>query len=194
MNRELRRMQKKADEKQTKLKQKKKSNRLSKIQNKRKKLRSKSKAKNKKSGFDPNRSKFAIRMAAPFTVFTAFFIGLQALVPPTQSRGMPEAASLAIEIAYYLFFGHFLMIWLFKRKIKNGLYYAIAAGIILTIGLQLANYFVNKTIDYQVLSFGALAATAGALTGNYFYKGLLDIEEKPKVKPKDENGNADGKA
>ena len=187
-------MQKKADEKQTKQKQKRKSKRLNKIQNKRKKLKSKPKNKSKKSGFDPNRSKFAIRMAAPFSIFTAFFIGLQALVPPTQSRGMPDAASLAIEIAYYLFFGHFLIIWLYKRKVKNGLYYAIAAGIVLTIALQVANYFVNKTIDYQILSFGALAATLGALTGNYFYKGLLNTVEKPKTKTKDESISTDGKA
>ena len=187
-------MQKKADEKQYKERQKKKSKRLQKIKTKRQKLKSKPKSKTKKSktGFDPNRSRFAIRMAMPFTIFTAFFIALQALVPPGQSRGMPEAASTAIEIAYYLFFGHFLMIWLLKRKLKNGLYYAIAAGIVLTIGLQAANYFINHSVNYQILAYGAIAATAGALSGNYFYRGLLDLPDK--AEKKSEVKETDGQA
>ncbi len=197
MNRELRRIQKKADEKKDKEKSKNKQKRISKIQNKRQKRKNKiiknSKSKSSKPRFNTDRSRFAVRMAAPFTIFTAFFIGVQVFMPPVESETFSKGVSKAIEVAYYLFFGHFLMIWLLKRRIKNAVWYAIAAGVILTAGLQAANYFINQSFNLQVLAFGSVAAIAGAISGQFFYKDLAlptQAEKLAATKPEANNGEA----
>lgn len=189
MNRELRRIQKKADEKKGKEKTKNKQKRVSKIQNKRQKRKDKiikksnSKSKSSKSGFNTDRSKFAVRMAAPFTIFTAFFIGVQVFVPTKESDTFNPAITQAIEIAYYLFFGHFLMIWLLKRGMKKALWYAIPAGLILTAGLQAANYLVNQNLNLQVLAFGSMAAVAGSISGHFFYRDLATSHQPKSPEP-----------
>ena len=194
MNRELRRIQKKADEKKEKEKSKNKKKRLSKLQNKRQQRKNKiikSTKSKSKPRFNTDRARFAVRMAEMFTLFTAFFIGVQVFVPTKQSNTFSPAITQTIEIAYYLFFGHFLMIWLLKRRVKYGLWYAIAAGVVLTGGLQLANYLINQNLNLQVLAFGTLASIAGSIMGQFFYSDLaLQAENKAKTKTEDSNGQA----
>ncbi|HHO55807.1 MAG TPA: hypothetical protein ENK21_05415 [Trueperaceae bacterium] len=194
MNRELRRIQKKADEKKYKEKQKNRQKRISKLQNKRQQRKTKivknSKTKSSKSKFKTDRSRFAVRFAEVFTLFTAFFIGIQVFVPKSQSEIFSPQITQAIEITYYLFFGHFLMLSLLKRRVKYGLWYGLAAGLILTAGLQTANYLVNQTINLQVLAFGSAATIAGVALGQFFYKDLANEPDKSKVKDE----TADGKA
>ena len=172
MNRQLRRAQEKADQKQTRDKKKAKAAKREKRTRRREK-RASSKANrtaNKTSAPARRRPDLFFRFAGPITMFTTVFIILQAIAP----RPEQNSIGMIVEVAYYFIFGYGLCLFLMKRARPNALQVSIAAGIGLAALLQIAVFFMPELEpNLLILLAGSVTVVLGALAGRWVANRML---------------------
>lgn len=163
MNRQLRRAQEKKDRQKEREKVRAKTVRRAKAVRRREKRREKPRT----SESQPKARKSQPgRFSGAFTIATAFFIVLQALVPVSSERG---GFSLVVEVLYYLLFGYFAATWLMRRGQPRAFGYAAAAGVVLALGLQLLRLLSGPGLDAVLLLAALPAAVVGAWLGRFVY-------------------------
>ena len=182
MNRQLRRAQEKADEKQQKDKVRaKKAKREKKEERREKRAAAKSnkteaKKPAKEGGQPRRRPDLFYRFAGVVTMVTTVFIVLQALAPRPEET--MTSFSLIVEVAYYFIFGYALVMWLSKRGVSRALPVAIATGVALAAALQAATFVVPVVApelptaallapDWTVFLLASVLAVLGAFAGKW---------------------------
>jgi hypothetical protein len=152
MNRQLRRAQKKQDEKSDKDKQRRRAVRRSRIQSLRaqRSKRGDGAAKRGERGGNSGggsrpRARNPGRFSGVLLIATVFFIALNAAVPrPEVEAGggflsSPEAFSI-IGALYYGLFGYFAVLWLNRRQLTRPLMLALVSGVMLALGGEAARF------------------------------------------------------
>jgi hypothetical protein len=191
MNRQLRRAQKKQDEKADKEKQRRRSERRSRVANlraQRSKRRSDS-AKRREEGKSegnagPARSgRGRVRNPGRFSgvllIATIFFISLNAAVPrPDVEAGggflnSPEAFSI-IGALYYALFGYFAVMWLNRRQLGRPVPLALFAGVMLALGGEAAKMIQGEySPDLLFLLLLAPALLIGTFGGRWVHENSV---------------------
>ena len=160
MNRQMRRVQKKAEEKQWKERDQLKAERLTKRQNifKRRSTPKKSDS-SPRAGLE--KSKIG-RFAGIFALVSIFVIVLQTLIPTTGTDQNPTFL-LIVQVLYYLLFGYFVYLWLERRNRPNALYWTIGIGLALIVIVNVAALLmpvVNPDLRIAVLGAGMVGLGA----------------------------------
>jgi hypothetical protein len=187
MNRQLRRAQKKQDEKADKDRRRKRADRRSRIANLRaeRSRRRSDVAKRReegKSGGDASparsgggRMRNPGRFSGVLLIATIFFISLNAAVSrPDVEAGAsflnsPEAFSV-IGALYYALFGYFAVMWLNRRQLGRPVALALFAGVMLALGGEAAKLIQGEyTPDLLFLALLAPALLLGTLGGRWVH-------------------------
>jgi hypothetical protein len=171
MNRQMRRVQKKAEEKQWKERDQLKAERLAKRQS----FFSRRRAPKKTSGnastvprTSLQKSKIG-RFAGIFALVSTFVIILQTLIPTTGTDQNPTFLFI-VQVLYYLLFGYFVYLWLERRNYPNALYWTAGIGLALIIILSVAAWLmpvVNP--DLRIAVLGAVMVGLGAYLARLLY-------------------------
>lgn len=172
MNRQLRRAQEKAEQKQTRDKQKAKAAKREKRTRRREKRASSkvNRTANKTSAPARRRPDLFFRFAGPITIFTTVFIVLQAIAP----RPEQNSIGMIVEVAYYFIFGYGLCLFLMKRAQSRALQLSIAAGIGLAAILQLVVFFIPELAPNLILLLaGSVAVVLGAFAGRWVANRMI---------------------
>jgi hypothetical protein len=159
----MRRVQKKAEEKQWKERDQLKAERLVKRQNfwARRKTVKKSGSSSSTPRTSLQKSKIG-RFAGIFALVSTFVIVLQTLIPTTGSDQNPTFL-LIVQVLYYLLFGYFVYLWLERQNRPNALYWTIGRGLALIIITNVAALFmpvVNPDLRIAVLGAGMVGLGA----------------------------------
>ncbi|MGL4610008.1 MAG: hypothetical protein ACRCYY_10030 [Trueperaceae bacterium] len=176
MNRQMRRIQKKAEEKQyaerDKFKAKRSEKRQRVLSRRRERLASSSnsnKSNNNNAG-GLHKTKVG-RFSGIFLLVVAAFIILQAVLPrPEEGEGGISQFSFVIEVLYYVLFGYFAYLWLARRNQPNAFPIAGAAGAILALLLQgLLFALPNLEPNLQLLALAIPGSVLGAFLAQLVY-------------------------
>ncbi len=168
MNRQMRRVQKKAEEKQWKERDQLKAERLTKRQNifKRRSTPKKSDSSSPRSSLQ--KSKIG-RFAGIFALVSTFVIVLQTLVPTTGTDQNPTFIFI-VQVLYYILFGYFVYLWLERRNRPNALYWTIGIGLALIVIINVAALIVPViNPDLRVAVLGAGMVGLGAYLARLIY-------------------------
>ncbi len=184
MNRQLRRAQKKQDEKVDKERQKRKDKRTAKVSSlreRRAKRRQESleRAEARKRGEEPKaitadaspaaRRKRPGRFSGALMMATVFFIVLQSAVPPEQP-GEVDVLRSVTSAGFYLLFGYFSTLWLMRRDTPKPIMMTLITGAMLTLGVEIAKYFQPGMVtDPLMLALAVPGLVAGAFLGRLVY-------------------------
>lgn len=173
MNRELRRAQKKAEEKQQKekvrVRQAKRQKREEIVARRKNRIAS---GKAKDSSTPSSRRSNPGRFARALSIVTAAFIVFQS-VPVALLVNNAETAqtqsptlTLVVKVLYYLMFGYFAFLWAARSNVAQALNISIGAGLGLAAALLLAQ-FVIPTIqpEFVVAALAVPAVVLGAFGG-----------------------------
>jgi hypothetical protein len=169
MNRQMRRVQKKAEERQNEERDRLKAKRITKRQ--RVLSRRRERVANRLSGGTTTGTTTGLQKAkvGRFTNIilpvVLVFIVLQAVLPRPEGEGAgTRQFSLLIEVLYYTLFSYFGYIWLAKRTIPNAFAIAAGAGAVVAALLQGMLYLLpNFEPNVQLLVFAIPAAILGAV-------------------------------
>ncbi len=178
MNRQMRRVQKKAEEKQNLERDRFKAKRVEKRQ--RVLSRRRERVANRLSGNDGGNNsgtntglqKTKVgRWSGVFLLVVTAFIILQAILPrPEAEAGGIGQFSFVIEVLYYLLFGYFGYLWLARRNQPNAFPIAGAAGAVLAALLQgLLLLLPGFEFNLQLLLFAMPASVLGAFLAQLVY-------------------------
>jgi hypothetical protein len=174
MNRQMRRIQKKAEERQNEERDRFKSKRREKRQ--RVLSRRKERVANRMSGGGNTNTSLQKDKIGRFTniivPLVLVFIVLQAVLPKPEAEGGEgiQQFSLIVEVLYYTLFSYFGYLWLAKRNIANAFPIAGAAGAVLAALLQGVLYLLpNFEPNLQLLVFAIPAAVLGAFLAQLVY-------------------------
>ncbi len=168
MNRQMRRVQKKAEEKQWKERDQLKAERLTKRQNifKRRSTPKKSDSSSPRSSLQ--KSKIG-RFAGIFALVSTFVIVLQTLVPTTGTDQNPTFIFI-VQVLYYILFGYFVYLWLERRNRPNALYWTIGIGLALIIIVNVAALLIPAVNpDLRIAVLGAGMVGLGAYLARLIY-------------------------
>jgi hypothetical protein len=171
MNRQMRRIQKKSEERQNEERDRLKAKRITKRQ--RVLTRRKERLTNRvSSGSNPGLQKAKIGRFTNIIVPLVFvFIVLQAVLPRPEGEGEGvRQFSLIVEVLYYTLFSYFGYIWLSRRNIANAFPIAAGAGAVLAALIQGVLYLLpNFEPNLQLLVFAIPAAIIGAVLAQLVY-------------------------
>jgi hypothetical protein len=173
MNRQMRRIQQKSDEKQNLERDRLKAKRVEKRQ--RVLSRRRERVANRMSGGGSSNSglqKTKIgRFSSVFLLVVTAFIILQAILPrPEADAGGIGQFSFIIEVLYYVLFGYFGYLWLARRGQANAFPIAGGAGAILAVLLQgLLFALPGFEPNLQLLVFAIPASVLGAFLAQLVY-------------------------
>ncbi len=111
------------------------------------------------------------RYAGIFSLLVIVFIILQAVLPrPTAEAGGIQQFSFVIEVLYYTLFGYFVYLWLARREQPNAFFIAVATGVALAVLLQGALFLLpGFEPNVQLLIFAVPAAIIGAVLAQLVY-------------------------
>lgn len=171
MNRQMRRIQKKAEEKQNEERDRLKAKRITKRQRvvarRRENLTSRSSG-GGNSGLQKDKIGRFTNIIVPLVLV---FIILQAVLPRPEGEGEGvRQFSLIVEVLYYTLFSYFGYIWLAKRNIANAFFIAASAGAALAVLVQGILYLLpNFEPNLQLLVFAVPAAIIGAVLAQLVY-------------------------
>jgi hypothetical protein len=173
MNRQMRRVQKKAEEKQylerDRFKAKRREKRQRVLSRRRENVSSKlTGGSNANSGLQKTK---VGRFAGIFLLVVLAFIILQAVLPrPEAEAGGTSQFSFIIEVLYYLLFGYFGFLWLARRNQANAFAIAAGAGALLAALLQGALLLLPAfEPNLQLLIFAIPASVLGAFLAQLVY-------------------------
>ena len=172
MNRQLRRAQEKAEQKQSRDKQKAKAAKREKRTRRREKRASTKSSGDAKQNAAPakRRPDLFFRFAGPITIFTTVFIVLQSIAP----RPEENSIGMIVEVAYYFIFGYGFCLYLMKRGQNNALQIAAGTGVGLAVLLQGVAYFVPTLAPNLILLLaGSVTAVLGALAGRWVANRMM---------------------
>jgi hypothetical protein len=173
MNRQMRRIQKKAEERQNDERDRLKAKRITKRQ--RVLTRRRERVSNRLSGSNNTATGLQKAKIGRFTniivPLVLVFIVLQAVLPRPEGEGAgTRQFSLIIEVLYYTLFSYFGYIWLSKRNIANAFPIAAGAGAVLAAVIQGVLYLLpNFEPNLQLLVFAIPAAIVGAVLAQLVY-------------------------
>ena len=184
MNRQLRRAQRKQDEKFDKERQKRKDKRhakVSSLRERRAKRRQESlaRAEARRRGEAPKPSaaddspaakrRRPGRFSGALMMATVFFIVLQSAVPPEQV-GQVDVLRSVTSAGFYLLFGYFSTLWLMRRDTPRPIVMTLITGALLVLGVEIAKYFQSDTgTDLLMLALAVPGLVAGAFLGRLVY-------------------------
>lgn len=188
MNRQLRRAQKKQDEKVDKERQQRKDKRQAKVSSlreRRAKRRQESleRARARKRGEESakgqassaaapaakGKGKRPGRFSGALMMATVFFIVLQSAVPPEQV-GEVDVLRSVTSAGFYLLFAYFSTLWLMRRDTPKPIMMTLISGGMLTLGVELAKYFqADMGTDWLMLALALPFLVAGAFLGRLVY-------------------------
>jgi hypothetical protein len=174
MNRQMRRVQKKAEERQNEERDRFKAKRVEKRQRvlsrRRESVSSRLSGSSTSSNASLQKTKVG-RWSGPFVLVVLAFIILQAVLPrPEADAGGIGQFSFIIEVLYYLLFGYFTYLWLAKRNQPNAFPIAGAAGAVLAALLQgLLFLLPGFEPNLQLLVFAIPASVLGAFLAQLVY-------------------------
>jgi len=184
MNRELRRAQKKQDDKFDKERQKKKDKRQEKIaayKERRIKRREEAKARAEarkrgesvaepaKATAAPGKGRRAGRFSAALMMATVFFIVLQSAVP-VENPGEIDVLRSLTSAGFYLLFAYFSTLWLMRRDTPRPIVMTLVSGGFLTLGVEVAKRFQPEmTTDWLMLALVVPFLVAGAFLGRLVF-------------------------
>jgi TRAP-type C4-dicarboxylate transport system permease large subunit len=169
MNRQMRRVQKKAEEKQWKERDQLRAERLAKRQS----MLARHKAAKKTRRSDNPRatlqkSKIG-RFAGVFALVSTFVILLQTIIPTAGTDQNPTFIFI-VQVLYYLLFGYFVYLWLERRNRPNALYWTIGTGLALIVMANAAALFIpGVNPDWRVALLGAVMVGLGAYFARLIY-------------------------
>ncbi len=174
MNRQMRRVQKKAEERQYEERDRLKAKRVEKRQRvlSRRRERVSNRLSGGGSGGNTGLQKTKVgRWSGTFLLVVAAFIILQAILPrPEAEAGGIGQFSFVIEVLYYLLFGYFGYLWLARRNQPNAFPIAGAAGAVLAALLQGILYLLpGFEPNLQLLVFAIPASVLGAFLAQLVY-------------------------
>jgi cation transport ATPase len=169
MNRQMRRVQKKAEDKQWKERDQLRAERLVKRQN----LVSRRRAPRAKAASTSARATLAKskvgRWSGIFAVVSTLVIILQSVLPQTANDQNPILI-FVVQVAYYILFGYFVYLWLERRNRPNALYWTIGAGVVLIAAINLSLLFVpTMNPDWRVAALAAPMVALGAYLARLVY-------------------------
>jgi Flp pilus assembly protein TadB len=173
MNRQMRRIQKKAEERQNeerdRLKSKRREKRQRVLSRRRERLTNRASGSgNANTGLQKDKIGRFTNFIVPLVIV---FIILQAILPRPEAEGEGiQQFSLIIEVLYYTLFSYFGYLWLAKRNIANAFPIAGAAGAVLAALLQGLLYLLpNLEPNLQLLVFAIPASVLGAFLAQLVY-------------------------
>jgi hypothetical protein len=180
-NRQLRRAQKKQDDKADKEKEKRIETRRHKIQQardrrarRREELRTaRAEGKPLASAADAaapaaKGSRKPGRFSGALMIVTVFFIVLQSAVPPEEAGN--EILRIVTSAGFYLLFGYFSVLWLMRRGTPRPVPMTIISGAFLTFGVEVAKLLQPElSTDPVVLLLAIPALVGGAFLGRLVY-------------------------
>ena len=174
MNRQMRRIQKKTEEKQNLERDRLKSKRVEKRQ--RVLTRRRERVANRLSGSGTSstsglqKTKVG-RFSGVFLLVVSAFIILQTVLPrPEADAGGIGQFSFIIEVLYYVLFGYFGYLWLARRGQPNAFPIAGGAGAVLAILLQGALYLIpGFEANGLLLALAIPASVVGAFLAQLVY-------------------------
>jgi hypothetical protein len=165
MNRQMRRIQKKSEEKQNLERDRLKSKRVEKRQRvlSRRRERVANRMSSGNSSSSLQKAKIG-RFSGVFVLLVAAFIVLQAILPrPEADAGGIGQFSFIIEVLYYVLFGYFGYLWLARRGQANAFPIAGGAGAVLALLLQGVLFLLpGFEPNVQLLVFAIPASVLGA--------------------------------
>jgi hypothetical protein len=174
MNRQMRRIQKKAEEKQNLERDRLKSERREKRQRvlSRRKERVSNRLSGSSSSSNAGLQKTKVgRYSGIFLLVVTAFIILQAVLPrPAAEAGGIGQFSFIIEVLYYVLFGYFGYLWLARRNQPNAFPIAGGAGAVLAVLLQGALYLIpGFEANGLLLALAIPASVLGAFLAQLVY-------------------------
>jgi hypothetical protein len=172
MNRQMRRIQKKSEEKQNLERDRLKAKRIEKRQRvlSRRRERVANRMSGGSSGGGLQKTKIG-RFSGVFLLVVTAFIILQAVLPrPEADTGGMGQFSFVIEVLYYVLFGYFGYLWLARRGQANAFPIAGGVGAILAVLLQAALFLIpGIEPNLQLLVFAIPASVLGAFLAQLVY-------------------------
>jgi hypothetical protein len=190
LNRQLRRAQKKQDEKVEKERQKRKDKRRAKVSSlkerrARRRQEALERAQARKRGEEPAKPRATEsgsaagssgarrrrpgRFSAALMMATVFFIVLQSAVPP-ERPGEIDVLRSVTSAGFYLLFAYFSTLWLMRRDTPRPILMTLITGGMLTLGVEVAKYFQpDMGTDWLMLALAVPFLVAGALLGRLVY-------------------------
>jgi hypothetical protein len=174
MNRQMRRIQKKAEEKQNlerdRLKTKRSEKRQRVLSRRRERVANRISGGSSSSTSGLQKTKVG-RFSGIFLLVVTAFIILQAVLPrPEGETGGLGQFSLIIEVLYYVLFGYFGYLWLARRNQPNAFPIAGGAGAVLAILLQGALYLIpGLEANGLLLALAIPASVLGAFLAQLVY-------------------------
>jgi hypothetical protein len=172
MNRQMRRIQKKAEEKQNLERDRLKSKRIEKRQRVLSRRRERVANRMSGGGSSTGLQKTKVgRFSGVFLLIVTAFIILQAVLPrPEADTGGIGQFSFIIEVLYYVLFGYFGYLWLARRGQANAFPIAGGAGAVLAVLLQGALYLVpGLEPNGLLLTLSIPASVVGAFLAQLVY-------------------------
>ena len=189
MNRELRRAQKKQDEKFDKERQKRRDKRKAKVaslreQRSKRRQAAAARAEARKRGEPPPKEAAKEQAAAQaatakgkrpgrfslvLMMVTVFFIVLQGAIPLEQADEVDVLRSLT-GAGFYLLFAYFSTLWLMRRGAPKPILMTLISGGMLTLGVEVARRFQPElTTDWLMVVLAPPFIVAGAFLGRLVY-------------------------
>lgn len=186
MNRELRRAQRKQDERFDKERQKKREKRQEKISTlrerrakRREEARARAEARRRGEAVPAEKTEASTkssgskrrpgRFSAALMMATVFFIVLQSAVPP-ENPGELDVLRSVTSAGFYLLFAYFSTLWLMRRDTPKPVLMTLISGGMLTLGVEVAKRFQPEmTTDWLMLALAVPFLVAGAFLGRLVY-------------------------
>jgi hypothetical protein len=164
MNRQLRRAQKKADDRASKEKERAKAARVAKRQERI------AKRSEPKKLSDPNvKKQVPGRYSRIWAIVTGAIIVMQAVSPPLP-EGQDSRLWLAVEVIYYPLFAYFVYLWLAREGRNNALLISLVASIGLAVLLGAVRYFAPwLEPDLRLMLLAIPAAVAGTFLAKFIF-------------------------
>jgi Flp pilus assembly protein TadB len=162
MNRQLKRAQKKQEERAEKLKSKKKEYRQDKRQRQKvKRTEAKTRTKPISKTEQKERAKrIPGRFSNIMTFVTLFFISLNSISPVNLENFWPD---VLLKSAYYVFLGYFMTLWLARRGTPNPAVTTFAFSVLIGSGLELMKLVFRQPLDPFHIIFALPAAALGVV-------------------------------
>jgi cation transport ATPase len=168
MNRQMRRVQKKAEDKQWKERDQLKAERLVKRQSILSRRRNRTKSSSSSPRTTLAKSKVG-RWSGIFAIVSTLVIILQSVLPPSTTDQNPIFI-FVVQVAYYLLFGYFVYLWLERRGRPNALYWTVGVGAVLIAAINLALLFIpTMNPDWRVAALGVPMVALGAYLAKLVY-------------------------
>jgi hypothetical protein len=174
MNRQMRRIQKKAEEKQNlerdRLKSQRREKRQRVLSRRRERISNRTTGGNTSPSTGLQKTKVG-RFSGIFLLVVTAFIILQAVLPrPEADTGGIGQFSFVIEVLYYVLFGYFGYLWLARRNQPNAFPIAGGAGAVLAVLLQGALFLIpGLEPNVLLLALAIPASVVGAFLARLVY-------------------------